>query len=480
MVESLPTPKALAVGGHRRRHCKTLDSLQVLLYSTPEYGHAFPLVKIAKVLHDRGHQVHFAVSAFFAPRLAQFSSFMQIVPLNDGLTLERQHEVQHQCSSGPYPMWQLHGDIGRASLKQAIADMDAPPDVFISDFTSFAGFEVTDELGNQWPVLASVPLPLARAKNARPTFFHMMSHSWWDIPKKLKFRCRASLGDPMAVAYRRVARCLLGNMLLVHSDFCIDIPEMLPPLVTLVGVLPVPEDQAGEGKNTKGIADVATWIAASPGTPIVYVSTGSWVKLTQAQVTALGAGLANDRWRVLWSLRDEYRPMLPPSVLEDQRFLIRPWLPQAEILREPAVKMMLTHCGWGGLTEVLVEGKPVVAMPFVGDQPTNACLVEERGLGVKLDTPRITAQSVAAAVTLVLSNESFSKRAVATGRILRLRAQSTILAETVETLAQCGDAHLQMKIDLDDSKMVYWPRVLTIALATSALLAVCSMRRGRS
>lgn len=54
-----------------------------------------------------------------------------------------------------------------------------------------------------------------------------------------------------------------------------------------------------------------------------------------------------------------------------------------------------------GTIEALHAGVPVVAIPFFGDQMTNALLIEERGLGVVLqyrdisfDTVKRTLQKV--------------------------------------------------------------------------------------
>jgi glucuronosyltransferase len=63
---------------------------------------------------------------------------------------------------------------------------------------------------------------------------------------------------------------------------------------------------------------------------------------------------------------------------------VRKWLPQRELLALEEVKAVITHCGWGGLTECVMCGKPMLAVPGFGDQPMNAKLLEERGIGLVL------------------------------------------------------------------------------------------------
>lgn len=62
----------------------------------------------------------------------------------------------------------------------------------------------------------------------------------------------------------------------------------------------------------------------------------------------------------------------------------------------------LSHSGMGGTTEAIHFGVPVVAMPVVGDQPSNAAAVEESGLGVTLQIRDLTKENLLAAFRKVL------------------------------------------------------------------------------
>lgn len=60
------------------------------------------------------------------------------------------------------------------------------------------------------------------------------------------------------------------------------------------------------------------------------------------------------------------------------------WLPQVEILAHPALKVGLTHGGFGGTLEFISFGVPVVIWPHFGDQNDNSTLLVEAGAGVEL------------------------------------------------------------------------------------------------
>ena len=67
--------------------------------------------------------------------------------------------------------------------------------------------------------------------------------------------------------------------------------------------------------------------------------------------------------KVVWSLKDELK--IPDQA--DPNFWVRPWIPQVEVLAHPALKVGLSHCGFGGTLEFIAAGKPIVAFPHFID-----------------------------------------------------------------------------------------------------------------
>ena len=55
-----------------------------------------------------------------------------------------------------------------------------------------------------------------------------------------------------------------------------------------------------------------------------------------------------------------------------------------EILSHPAGQAGLTHCGWGGTTEFIMAGVPMVTFPHFGDQPMNSTMLIESGAGIEI------------------------------------------------------------------------------------------------
>ncbi|EJU03974.1 UDP-Glycosyltransferase/glycogen phosphorylase [Dacryopinax primogenitus] len=65
------------------------------------------------------------------------------------------------------------------------------------------------------------------------------------------------------------------------------------------------------------------------------------------------------------------------AVEKSKRGLAVAWAPQQPMLSHPGLGWMITHCGGGGTFESLSSGVPVIAWPFIGDQPQHALLVSQ-------------------------------------------------------------------------------------------------------
>lgn len=45
---------------------------------------------------------------------------------------------------------------------------------------------------------------------------------------------------------------------------------------------------------------------------------------------------------------------------------------------------MITHCGWGGITECIQAAKPMLCLPNFADQKINAITIVNQGIGMVL------------------------------------------------------------------------------------------------
>ena len=170
-------------------------------------------------------------------------------------------------------------------------------------------------------------------------------------------------------------------------------PGLLPlqgPVVMTGPCLPRPAPSTG---------DVGALLAGLPaGRPTVYVSLGTVFnsKPTVYRVLVRGAQAAGANVLVsagasLESLGD----LAGTGVVLQRR------VPQLEVLRH--VDAVITHGGNNTVQECLSAGRPLVVLPFGGDQAANAHRVVRLGVGVRLDAAGLEQAAVAEALRVALS-----------------------------------------------------------------------------
>ncbi|CAG9583267.1 unnamed protein product [Danaus chrysippus] len=132
---------------------------------------------------------------------------------------------------------------------------------------------------------------------------------------------------------------------------------------------------------------------------VIFVSFGSVVKSSTMPADKLNAvlgAMAELPQRFIWKWETDV------VLLDKKKLYVSSWLPQVDILGHPKTLAFLSHAGMGGTTEAIHFGVPMVAMPVVGDQPSNAAAVEESGLGVTLQIRDLTKENLLAAFKKVL------------------------------------------------------------------------------
>ena len=65
-----------------------------------------------------------------------------------------------------------------------------------------------------------------------------------------------------------------------------------------------------------------------------------------------------------------------------ENILVRPFVPQQEILAHPNTILFFTHFGMKGTLEAIYYGVPMVGMPLFNDQGDVRARVEDKGIGV--------------------------------------------------------------------------------------------------
>ena len=128
------------------------------------------------------------------------------------------------------------------------------------------------------------------------------------------------------------------------------------------------------------------WLDSQAPNSVLYVSFGSVVVMTKAEVMEFWHGLVDSKKHFLWAIRtdlfvngDNSNRQILAELAEAtaERGCIVGWVPQEEVLSHRAVGGFLTHSGWNSTLESLVAGVPMICWPYFADQQINSRYVGE-------------------------------------------------------------------------------------------------------
>jgi UDP:flavonoid glycosyltransferase YjiC (YdhE family) len=120
--------------------------------------------------------------------------------------------------------------------------------------------------------------------------------------------------------------------------------------------------------------DYFEWLDCQPRSSVVYVSMGSFLSVSSAQMDELAAGLRDSGVRFLWVARGEARRL--KEICGDMGLVV-PWCEQLRVLSHSSIGGFLTHCGWNSTQEGMFCGVPFLTFPIDMDQPQNSKLIAE-------------------------------------------------------------------------------------------------------
>ncbi|KAI7725079.1 hypothetical protein M8C21_014222 [Ambrosia artemisiifolia] len=160
---------------------------------------------------------------------------------------------------------------------------------------------------------------------------------------------------------------------------------------------------------------VIEWLDRKAVRSTVFVSFGSEYFLSSDDLEEIAHGLEMSNMNFIWVLRFpkgqkdiKICEALPLGFLErvkDRGLFVEGWAPQTKILGHKSVGGFVSHCGWSSVMEAMKFGVPIIAMPMQFDQPVNARLVVEVGVGMEVvrdANGRLERDNVAAVVKNVM------------------------------------------------------------------------------
>lgn len=369
--------------------------MRVLITTQPADGHLNPMLGLSAALREAGHEVLFATSASFVPRIEGRGESAVAVGRDwlesGGPTEPADLEVDPTGFKDIFERLFLRGVASEMAgdLVELIGEFR--PDVLVRESVEFAGSAAAERCG----------VPFATFDFAFPFDFETMvtSGALEDATELDLLRGRLGLsaaGDP---------DWFLGDLLITT------LPD------SYRGGAPVREPNVLIRPHVVGVVDDASvpdWIEQLDGA--VYVSLGTVFPRYLPGVLNIAAegAAAVGRATVV-----TYGASADPAALDlpdADHVHVSEYVPQGPVLDR--CEVAVTHGGTGTTLGALARGVPVVVIPLGADQHAHAGAIQRLGAGLVLDHRELTPRAVSEAVSAVIDGSSYRSAAADLARDL--------------------------------------------------------------
>ena len=261
---------------------------------------------------------------------------------------------------------------------------------------------------------------------------------------------------------------------LENSDHIVDYPKASFPNFVQVGGLTAGPARPLPGPLGKFFDGAPPGGAGGGAGGVVVVSLGPHVFTPNRNLEEklLAAFRQLPEWRVLLRLNVSRRALRGLSHVQTVG-----WFPQNDALGHPRTRLFVSLCGRNSFFEALHHAVPLLCCHFGGsDALGTGARVAEHGVGLTLDLLTATPDSLAAAVTALLTDGSYARRAQAASRLFHSRPEGPAqrAARAVEHVLKYGGGYLRPRV-LDLGFLQYsgldvaWTLFSGVLAATAAL-----------
>ncbi|KAG9138541.1 hypothetical protein Leryth_012890 [Lithospermum erythrorhizon] len=201
-----------------------------------------------------------------------------------------------------------------------------------------------------------------------PTLFHIPDNSLLKLALN-------------AISYVEMANFLLFPSIYELESSVIDAlrQEFSFPVYTFGPLIPYFD----MGKhNSKEDNEYLQWLDNQSPNSVLYVSLGSFLSVSEAQMDEIALGLRDSGVKYLWVARGD-----TPKLREKcgDTGIIVTWCEQLKVLCHGAIGGFWTHCGFSSTMESVFAGVPMLTLPILMDQTTNKKnVVQDWNIGLEV------------------------------------------------------------------------------------------------
>ncbi|CAK7325304.1 unnamed protein product [Dovyalis caffra] len=364
-----------------------MSKIRVLMFPWLAYSHIQSFLELAKKLSKRNFYIYLCSTPANLAHIKVKEPSIQLVELLLPSTPEL--PPHHHTTKG-LPRHLLSNlmkalDFSSCSFSEILTRLK--PDLLISDFLQ------------PWaPAKAltlNIPTVQFMVSGAMPYchLLNILKKSGTALPLRSNYIHERVYDSDSLTLGDRPLLCLEGssNVMLIRSfrelegKYIDELSVQAMKKIVLVG--PLVQDPSEE-ENEK--TEIIEWLNKKNPSSVLFVSFGSECYLSKEDKEELAHGILLSNVSFIWVLRFPQgekisaEEALPEGITGEKGLIIEGWAPQKRILSHPSIGGFLSHCGWASIMESMKFGVPIVAMPMHVDQPSNAKLLEEVGIGLKI------------------------------------------------------------------------------------------------
>lgn len=384
----------------------------ILMINIPYAGHTNPTLPLAECLVQRGHHVSYINAEKFRTKI--MSTGADFIPYINYPEAPGEQQKKTKCFRAAYET--------ALSLTQKF-------DLLIYEMFFYPGIAVAEKLN----------IPCVR-QFSQPAWNHQMTKS---ASKFFQVTCK--LIDVQIMGKKNVSYMGLKNKNLVDAVLndkpnlnVVYVPEAFQKNRESFGedfLFTVPQRNGIVGKAAE--SEKTTEMGKSAGvqipyskmtSPMIYISLGSIIS-SKGFCRKCIRGFGNKNVSVILNtgkIKPETLGKIPDNIYAYS------FVPQLEVLKHADV--FVTHCGMNSVNEAIAEGVPMVAMPFINDQISNADRIMELGLGRRLSSFTSTGKDIYNAVSEVLNDQKIKEKSKAVQENLKQGISLEGVAKAIEKI----------------------------------------------
>jgi MGT family glycosyltransferase len=417
--------------------------MKILIASTPAPGHLNPLLSIASLLVESGHEVAVQVNEDLRPAVeAAGHRFLLEIPnaqTSAGYFFETYPERMQKSPGMEMTGYDLVHFFARniaaqsASLKMALYDFQA--DLILADSLYWGTLPMLVGPREKRPAIAhlgvsvvnlacgkNVPVRPGETQEQREAELQLRERFMLQPAQQAVNASLASLGYPALPCPILEAMTALPDLYLHPGIESFEYPD--PNLkVQYIGALPTPVGQPTLPE---------WWQQLDRNKRLVLVTQGTIANRDFGQVIAPALVALGGREDVTILVTTGGQPVesIPVAIPSNARIV--PFLPYAQIM--PEIDLLITNGGYGTVNMAISHGIPVISAGLTEDKEEVSAHVQWSGAGIDLRTNQATPEAIRHAVDEIFTQPRYRERA----QQLSLEfASHAVEAELLSLIEEC-------------------------------------------